>query len=171
MQFVGQPDEGDVQAWVAALQQDVAVLAPRLANLPLRAVAIYGVLKMALGDGDHHLRGTFGHSSINHTERKSREGSVSAREERLYSLAAAQAFGFGKGVNCVHLVILFFLVGFRDVGIQGVSIGVAYHDATGCIPFLTRDMDAEEYASRMPVVAYDKADGVQAFPCPDSSVE
>ena len=110
LQFIGEPDEGEMEVWIGAPKQNVTVQPPSLADLSLRAVAIYGVFEMALGNRDQHLCDGVRHCPINHTERKCRERSVSARKERFDGLAAAQALAFRKGVNSVHLYGYFFLL-------------------------------------------------------------
>ena len=105
--------------WSEGIQQDLLVEPVGFAQLPLDPVTLHSPLEMTLGHGDEEL-GLPGRS-INHAERKSREGTVSAREESLDGLAAAETLALGKGMNGVHCLweILFFLVDFLDEGIEG----------------------------------------------------
>lgn len=87
--------------------ENVSVQSPGFADLSLCTVAVYGVLEQALGHGYKQLKfavGSAGQSarflfaqwSKDNTERKSRARLVSAREERFYSLAAAETLTFGE---------------------------------------------------------------------------
>lgn len=105
LRLVGQPDKSEMQG---AVGEDVAVLSPRLAQLSLGAVAVNGMFEMALGHREEHLSRSCFSYPINHTERKGREGSVSARKQSFNSFAATETFLLWEKVSLRnHFFFLF----------------------------------------------------------------
>lgn len=92
---MSRPDEGadKILALRNGREEYVIVQPPRLTHLALGPIAVNSMLEQSLGHRHHHLMpvGDIGrHNHKNHAERKGRQCSVSAREELVYELAAAQ---------------------------------------------------------------------------------
>ena len=104
--FVREPHKGEVQSLfgLKRLQESGFIQSVRLTQLALRAVAVYGMAQLALGNAQQHLylrTFTMLHLTVDHTQGVRRKCLRTCGKKRIYVVAQAQVLRFGETLR-VH---------------------------------------------------------------------
>ena len=113
LRLIGHPDERYAEPLVIGeglgkdLEQDVAVLAPRLAQLPFGTVAVNSMFEASFGHRHKHLHTRLGCRELltqgDETYRKSVQRPFAVGEEFFQLLLAAESLGLGEAISsCWH---------------------------------------------------------------------